>query len=230
MTQDDIDKARTDSRTGPAYSVRHPKIAMAGGERPILTNDPSCPKGCQGFGSGRWLDVWVDSTNFIPDPWCEEQFPEFCSGTCELRSTLYEMMFCRSEKFPPDPCPTHYRVIGSWVIAVKSVSGQVGCQTQYFRPFHRIGSIDPLSMNENEEFAESGLGGRRTYNVGYGFTGNFKISDMSIKGSDWLTLSDGWLVGKPPRTGKEEEYAFSIKARNRAGTSDPVDLIVKVSP
>jgi hypothetical protein len=69
----------------------------------------------------------------------------------------------------------------------------------------------------------------RSYRIGGEFVQNFKMSDMTIRGPEWLSLNEGFLVGKPPVIGQEKRYEFVVTARNKNG-DDSVNLGVIVRP
>jgi hypothetical protein len=245
VTREEIERARRDAQNRPGYLVL-PNSAQQGGSRPVFVDRWQCPSHCGGQASAG--EFWSDSVEFfdpddplpfpdpIPVPPTKDRYKSRRtlqrSGTCELWSTLYEYLFCKGNTpFPDPPCPKYIRQIGTWLIAVNVVSNGAKCQVSAFRPFHRVGKLDPIVMDETQEFdgpppSES----YRSFDVSAGFVKNFDPADMTITGPSWLRLAGGWLAGRPPATGQAADYAFSITASNPKGTSDPLELRVSVQP
>ena len=100
--------------------------------------------------------------------------------------------------------------------SVKYVQNEVGCQMQYFKPFHRAGSEKDLSMTEADKIGRSPFedGATKTYNIGGQFVQNFDYKNLTISGPAWLTLDSGFLSGVPPRTGATKRHQFKVTATN----------------
>lgn len=223
MDPEEIARARR-QRDSIRFAVL-PTGECNGGVRPRFTDNPTCGEDCH----GQISEFWLDYTNFLPDPLCEEEIPEFCPGYCELRSALVEALFCLPNKFPGPRCPKYSRTLGDWVIAVKYVPNKVGCQKQFFKPFHRTGNEPDIFIATTDKFGDPMDGATKSYRIATQFVSNFQFADMTISGASWLQLQDGWLVGQPPPTQSRTRYEFSVTSRNAAG-QDSVDLAVIVTP
>jgi len=200
------------------------------GERSKALSELRCPADCSPWsGPTRF---WVDSTRFLPEQ-SDDPFPP---GFCELRAADIELLVCQKfdpkrPRFPPQSCGSYSNTFGEIAIAAKFVGGEIGCQVQYFKPFHRTGVVPDLMIREGQRFSESPGGNADDiyFPIVFQFVSNFRARDMRIAGDSWLALKEGVLVGMPPKVGVRTTYQFAVSATNAHGT-DAVQVKVIVDP
>lgn len=168
-------------------------------------------------------DIEIPTDSDIPDgePRWPPRKPPANFRFCYLYTATLETWGCRKEIFPPVGGICRYlidgRIIEERLLTMTFRSKAPTCSVKEFRPYFRHPLPDETFESGSElcRFEPSCRQTTAIY-VPIWITGNYEILAMS--GPAFLSLQDGYIVGKLPDVIKTKHFAVTITATNSIGS------------